>query len=347
MKRAISMLGSIAVLAFAMLLIPNKAMAQVPTCTNYATGAPAYPTDGHMKVCFTPFVAQNAEQIRTAVAGLPTQVKNLLQQKNVTYFYFKNRTEANAYFNATAPYSGQPDGVFASSTARCGQTGFVFSSQTIAVAIYETCSYAGGAGIPPSTPPNPNRPRVTTHESGHAFDYSLALRANSSTPRSRKPGYRTLMDDPANGDFHLMDLMNKCTLFDSINPMGLERDLGLPGMVQSSVCSGITPNPPFGSLSNQVIARGQMPYFFNPPTSPTNTRYSELWAEQFEILASGVSGSNFLPLTDRVINLGTTCSFFNVKAYWNTLEPPGPSNPNVGYQTWPMGCPTPAESDLK
>ncbi|NJL73193.1 MAG: hypothetical protein HC888_17455 [Candidatus Competibacteraceae bacterium] len=191
MKRTFKSLLAVAGLAFigvGSLLIAAPAHAAI-VCDPQGVTLNNYPLDGNGNANNThafrckntttgvmPTDARSNEYFFN-IAALNPNVKSVLKSRGVKFFFFNNRDEANQYFNATAPYAGRPDGVFASSTARCGQTGYhptigTFGElqQTIAVAIYDLCTVTQVAG--PYR--NPDLKRIPYHEAGHAFDFALA-----------------------------------------------------------------------------------------------------------------------------------------------------------------------------
>lgn len=331
MKRTFKSLLAIAGLAFiglGSLLTATPAQAAPPTCS--AVLIPpgnAWPRDGqHAFRCknasnVQPTDARTAEYFLN-IQNLPVKVKDILISRGVKFFFFNNRNEANDYFNATAPYAGQPNGVFASTTARCGQTGYkpnydIFGNpagQDIAVAIYDTCSFVP---IPPGTSQNPDLKRIPYHEAGHAFDFALASQKSSqrSTPTSGSAGFVNFFSSdktnltPANWSSGSPAMTQTqrynylCNLFSISKPSALEIDLGFTtntGGPSGQVCQTVSlPYPVFQPITKtpSVVAAEKFPYFW--PSS------RESWAELFVIVATGSSssGPNTLPTVDRVYGM--------------------------------------------
>ncbi|MBZ0297884.1 MAG: hypothetical protein K8L99_35345 [Anaerolineae bacterium] len=348
MKRAIQMLGALALAAGFFLAAPAAHAADEGpygnvTCTDFPTQTGGWPTDNsHYKTCFN-YNNQRALSIKSVLNGLRSNVKTALVNADVNVYYFANRTQANDFFAANPAYSNGGWGVFKSNNARCGQTGHYSwtnplppfqLNHKIAIAIYDDCTFASGQVD------NDFLQKVAYHEAGHAFAYALAVQFDKTNGPDVSPGYRavTLYDKSE------MASIATCTLFSSYTPSDYEIDLGAS---TAPVCTGGFVNPGYDTMDNDDIADEKAPYFVN---QSGNLRYGELWAEQFSILAGGVGGpGDFFDLTDNIIKQNRMdCSMFVVRAYWFTNQPPGPNNPLVGYRTWPSGCSTtPSESDLK
>lgn len=338
-KRALS-LGLMAIgMIVASLFTAAPAMAQVPTCAGIDSASHTYPRDtatstSHAQSClpagYSNPVGGTKAAIENAVFGeitaLPTnngtgtkRVRDFLKDQGVKVFIFKNRSEANAYFNATPPYQGQADQVFSSSTARCGQTGYhptvdIFGSpqQDIAIAVYAECTIAG------ADTPNPSVSRTAGHEGGHAFEFALASTKSSNRTAliSQSPGYTKLVSDdkgkltPADWGTRTDQSKNSyiCGAWSTTKPSALEFDLGASTAggpagqnpdVKGAICmNSTTPYSPYkwpGGQAPQAIISAKIPYFYSSS--------KELWAEQFEIKKDGIgSPATFLQMTDRIIN---------------------------------------------
>ncbi len=336
MKRTFKSLLAAAGLVFiglGSLLMANSANAAPPICFEQGVNLNNYPLDGngvagatHAYRCnnattgVKPSDARNNE-LFVNLQALPANVKAILKSRNVKFYFFNNRTEANDYFNSTAPYSGQPDGVFASSTARCAQTGYkpnydIFGNpagQDIVVAIYDVCTTTLVAG----PYQNPDLKRVPYHEAGHAFDFALASQKSSQrgTPTSGSAGFLSFFSSdkakltPANWSTGSPAMTQSqrysylCNLFGISNPSGLEIDLGFTtntGGPNGKVCQTVSlPYPTFQPIAKtpSVVAAEKFPYFW--PSS------RESWAELFVIVVTGnnTSGPNTLPTVDRVYGM--------------------------------------------
>jgi hypothetical protein len=270
-----------------------------------------------------------------AVAG----VRNLLDAQDVKVFYFNNRTDANAYFSSNPDYGS----AFTTSTARCANT---YATKTmfahrIAIAIYANCSYAS------SNPINPDYPKVTSHEKGHAFALALGKSQGRLAGPDRSSGYATRSSPSSLAEYDrttLNTIAATCTIFSTYIPSALERDLGAPN---DAVCASST-GPVIGQYvgkTNRQIADIRAPYFVNPPSSEL---YADLWAEQFSIFDSSVGGgTNVLLVTDEIVKQNRMrCTIFVVQSFYNTLLPVGPNNPNAGFRNFPVawGCPAVTEA---
>lgn len=319
------MLGAVAAFAVGFLFAAPAALAATEgpyggvTCTDYASPNPTYPADGsHFKVCFTAGLnTQRRNAIPGAVSSLPVTPRDFIASKGAVYYYFKNRADHNAFMAGKFPGKTQ----FQNTTAVCAHTGYeaLIIGQNIAVGIWDKCQIGG------SEVNNPDLAKVTTHESGHAFDYSLAahknplMGENRALAPSQSSGYRALRD---------YDLSNKlpstvCPAFQG-TPSPYEIQLTATA---GAVCVGGTVQPPYSQNMVQSVAIDKAPYFTNQSNA---ARYQELFAEQFSILAGtkgGVSSPKQFHITDNIVDR-FSCTKFVVNSYFQTLHPPGPGNPN-------------------
>ncbi|MBZ0184786.1 MAG: hypothetical protein K8F91_00945 [Candidatus Obscuribacterales bacterium] len=349
MKRAISMLGALALAAGFFTLAAPAAHAETHnnvTCTDYTSASGTYPADGsHFKICFSPVDNDRLDDVVGAVTTLPTnngsgaqKVRDLIESKGSTFYYFKNRADHNAFMSGK--YSGQVQ--FQNQTAICGHTGYqaVPFGQNIAASIFDKCIMQG------STVDNPDLYKVTKHEAGHAFDFALAANKNPFTEdRTKGPslsvGYRNFRDHDLTVNLPTIPM---CTLFQG-TPSAYEIALtATPG----TVCNGSTLNSGYGPNDQVSTALAKAPYFVK---QTGNSRYGELFAEQITIVGGtvgGITNPKQFVLTDNIIKDNRMkCTFFVARAYWHTLNPPGPNNPNNGYKNLPSGCPATSESNLK
>ncbi|OPZ91805.1 MAG: hypothetical protein BWY75_00158 [bacterium ADurb.Bin425] len=334
MKRTFKSLLAVAGLAFigvGALLTATPAQAAI-VCDAQGVSLNNYPLDGNGSASNThafrckntvtgvkPTDARSNEYF-TNIQALPANVKSVLKSRGVKFFFFNNRDEANEYFNSTSPYAGRPNEVFASSTARCGQTGYhptigIFGElqQTIAVAIYDLCTVTKVAG----PYQNPDLKRIPYHEAGHAFDFALASQKTNGRDKavSSATGSQNLFAydkgklTPSNWSTGTPAMTQSqrynylCNLFSISNPSGLEIDLGFTtntGGPSGKVCQTVSlPYPAFQPITKtpSVVAAEKFPYFWNTP--------KESWAELFVIVATGnnLSGPNTLPTVDRVYGM--------------------------------------------
>jgi hypothetical protein len=346
MKRTISKMLGIAALAIAgiagSLIVATPAHAAVPTCTLY-TGSSAFPAPTNFYICFTPYDSNRMNTVLGAWANLPKKTagqtvdkwRDVLQSQGAKLYYFKNRTEANDYFNRPNipiidpnPYAGAGDGVFSSNSARCGQTGYTSGRdllgnniQTIATAVYDNCTLATGQIL------NPQLVRTAGHEGAHAYDFALwSKHASNRNHKLSEFGFQEMLTydlahlNPSNTtNVHLnwptmttAEKNNYICLYFSSNTVGtmpssaLEQDLG---STAPSVCSGGVPVAPYlwtgtgvgtGGKSPSQIAAEKIPYFLSS---------GEAWAEIFNNRQGGIAdgqGPNFLRLTDHILGWGTS-----------------------------------------
>lgn len=334
MRKALTMLGAIAALAFGSLFVATPASAQTHggvTCAQYTHPSGIWPADGsHFKVCFNNWTMTRLFQVIYATGG-PGASGNFIKNQGTVYYYFKNRADMNTWMTGEFGTSSHTN-----TTAVCGHTGYTFGIgyQHITPSIFDECIIQG------ATVPNPDLRKVVNHESGHAFEYALAaakLLNRGQTP-AMSSGYRQLVLDDKNG----LSNFAMCTLFQG-TPSAYEVTLGL-GASPGAVCTGSTINP--GYTNQLATANAKAPYFVNQSGT---LRFGELFAEQFSILAGGVGGaSNSFRLTDNIVKDGVfECTFTVVQSYIHTLQPPGPSNPNAGFQSLPSQCSAVSENDLK
>lgn len=339
---------------------PQQAQAAVPTCATVDSASHTYPKDNvHAITCLpagysNPVSGSKAtieNNVWSAIQGLPTnggtgtkRVRDFLKDQGVKVFIFKNRTEANDYFNATPPYQGQPNNVFSSSTSRCGQTGYhpkldIFGNPTqqdIAIAVYAECTIAG------ANTGNPSVTRTALHEAGHAFEFALASThtSNRSALISTSPGFIKLVnDDKAKltpSDWSTRNAASRnsyiCAPVGNTGLSALELDLGgsHAGGIAGEICSNATTpyapykwqgSPPTGGQDPQTIISAKIPYFYGSS--------KELWAEQFAIKKGGVaSPPAFLQMTDKLIesNQGPVqnfkCSEFAMGTFYTFSRAP-------------------------
>lgn len=246
---------------------------------------------------------------------------------------------------ATRPFSNYSK-AFQTSQARCGNTGYqsTTSPPLIASMIYNTCTLSTGQTIT-----NPNLGGVALHETGHAFDFSIAAgSANKSIPPSSSKAFRSLVNSSTNTPTAASDLyyidhgnsqngnqpLNTCGLYDSVSISGLEQDLGLPTANTTPVCTGSTENSPYIGKTNSQIATNQDPYFVNPP--PTSIAYEDIFAELFAVRTGNIGSPAPLPFFDHWAPSGLHCSYLAVQLYYDTQQPPTSSQLSAN------DCPVPA-----
>lgn len=299
-------------------------------------------TTGHYYVCSLTLTHANAEAILSRVQTIPSGALGLLKQQSVYYYYFAKRSDANSYMSGKSPFSLFSQ--FQTSTARCGYTAYGIGANgatTIASEIFDVCSFSNG-----TTPPNPNLGGVILHESGHAFDFSVASNAsNKSIPPSISAAFKSIVNGSNNSstvasDFYYQNngktkhpKPTACTVYDSVSQSALELDIGGANDIGVPVCSGNTENSDFVGMTNTDIGFQQLPYFFNPPS----LAYEELFAQEFAKLVGTIGSPDPLPLTDSVIQNGSLgCSRLAVTQYLNTLLPPTTAQLQASY------CQTPS-----
>lgn len=345
--------------------IPQQAQAAVPSCALVDSASHTYPKDNvHAITCLpagysNPVSGSKAtieNNVWSAIQGLPTnggtgtkRVRDFLKDQGVKVFIFKNRTEANDYFNRPStmldpnPYAGQPNGVFSSTTSRCGQTGYhaydnilMQPVQDIAIAVYAECTIAG------ADTGNPGVTRTALHEAGHAFEFALASThtTNRGALISTSPGFIKLVnDDKAKltpSDWSTRNAASRnsyiCAPVGNTGLSALEVDLGgsQAGGIAFEICQNATTPyapykwqgaPPTGGQDPQTIISAKIPYFYGSS--------KELWAEQFAIKKGGVaSPAGFLKMTDKLIesNQGPVqnfkCSEFAMTIFYDFSRAP-------------------------
>lgn len=321
--------------------------AQAVTCTDYRQINPAastvYPNDGHYFVCGT-FTPVAMSKVLQGPQGLPSNIRTLLHDQGVTYYFFANRADNNTYMSGTLPYSLDP--MFQTSTARCANTYYSANSligRPIAVSIFNTCQFASSAPI------NPNLQGITLHETGHAFDFSIGKRNGSATvTASNSKAYKDLFAKSVNSptaasDLYFFDNGDKthakpatCGTF-SQGISDLELDLGIPTAISTPVCTGSTVNQPFQGLKNSDIAKKQSPYFVSPSV---DSQFRELFAAQFALKTGRIGSPDPLPFIDSYVTNVFRCTYIATVAYYNTLNPP--SSNTILQQN---NCPLPAAGD--
>ncbi len=98
---------------------------------------------------------------------------------------------------------------------------------------------------------------------------------------------------------------SKCGMFGSLAPTQLERDLGYNTLQNSAVCTGSTVNPPFVGALNSQIAKGQFPYFVNPPS----LWYQDVWAQQFAVKTAGHDAAIYSSELRQNVRFTSLCAF--------------------------------------
>jgi|AGTN01.1.fsa_nt_gi hypothetical protein len=79
-------------------------------------------------------------------------------------------------------------------------------------------------------------------------------------------------------------------------------------------------------MNPTFIANIRAPYFVNPPTTPIDLRFQDLFAELISRMTLG--GVNVLDVTDQTINANVTpypafaCTRWAIRMYWYTANPP-------------------------
>jgi len=314
----------------------------------YPSDGTAYPNDfatasqtdvsGHLYVCSSTLTHTNAQTILTRVQTIPSGALALLKSRSVYYFYFANRMDNNNYLKGAAPFSGFSQ--FQTNTARCGKTGYGYStitkSSVIASSIFDKCSFSVG-----TTPPNPNIGGVTLHESGHAFDFSIAsISPNMAVSPSTSYAFSDVVGNvsgstqTAASDFYYLDsgkknhpLPSACQVFDSAAQSALELDLGGPNDLGETVCNGNTENPDFTGMENTSIAYKESFYFLGGGSSN-----SELFAQLFAKGVGTIGSPDPTPFVDSVIQNGSLpCSRLTVNQYISTQTPPTTAQLQAAY----------------
>lgn len=358
MKRQLLKLLGLAAFAVAIVgtaMFSTGAQAAI-TCAQYGTNFATYPTDGansHAYLCtntvtgVTP-TAQRANTLFAAVSSgyqswaFPANVRSRLQTQNIKYFFFNSRGEADTYFALTAPYNSivAPVHTFKGGNSsgtggtRCGNTGYGWNgtTQVIAVAIYDNCSYDNFLQ-PPATVTNPSLERSILHETGHALDFTFGTLLDQQGFPSNRGGFDQLRIADANrltNVWNTLTAPNKnifvCNLFNSTYfPSNLELDLGAlkKGGPNGQVCgSGNQPYAAYANVGPTQIAIDKLPYFIQND--------QELWAELFVTEAFQIgSPPAFLQMTDHVLgnNIITPTRAFDctravLQSYIQTLNPP-------------------------
>jgi hypothetical protein len=333
------------------------------SCKAFEPNVAQYPNQGSPATVSHAFLCSNsvtgivptttrAKQVFNTVGDsrFPVAVRSKLKNAKVNYYFFNNRSEADAFFSVTWPYK-VPNNAGATVVrgfngtalgAQCGNTGMISIAlrNYIAVAIYNQCAYQTGTSL------NPNLPHNTFHESGHAFDFSYA---SGSAP------YNTLSNNTFWTQVRKQDLQN-LTPFDwfkvgawttqqkvgyicklylySKYPSSLELALGsnANGGPQGQVCQGYSAIfAPYQNMTPTQIAINKINYFV--------TNNQEIFAAVFALKYWNASSQNFLAFSDSIIgNILIQPRAFNcVRTYMETMILTGsaPVNSAGGY------CPAP------
>ncbi|MBZ0187722.1 MAG: hypothetical protein K8F91_15865 [Candidatus Obscuribacterales bacterium] len=355
MKRAIQMLGALALVAGFFTLGAPAAHAQtVPTCNSVSSVNMKWPADGttpqttHMFLC-TSISQQRLNGLlgtyQSLVAVVPQNLRpgNILDNQNVFVFHFRDRNEANAYFQNTSPWSSHSG--FVTTTARCGNTAYFFlpnGTYGIAIATYDRCTIGGVVQSPQSST---QLAATALHEAGHGYDFAIAA-GQSSGPGTNAPslssGYVNLAKATSTGDLDkltpptwaTMTQAQKnsyvCNIFSNLTPSSLEVDLGASaGAVCESGGSGLQIKTAYQGMTPTAIVKQKGPYFFNPAAaSPPVPEFSELWAQEFAIKSQAQNPTNFLQMTNRIITTNSApvpdfrCTRLVMQTYWDFLRPP-------------------------
>jgi hypothetical protein len=350
MKRE-TIFGAFAAFALAIIsfMVPSSAQATV-TCNSYHSLYPAeqsrWPNDwtatspGHYYICSPTITSAEAIKVFNVPAGtIAASNRTLLSSKGMTYFFFANRDDAISYMKSDPKYSGNAN--FANATSRCGQTAYTPGSGALATEIYKTCQLAS------TTIPNPSLYNVTLHETGHAYDYALALAStHPGIPMSHTAAFKKLFnnvghDTPtaASDEYFLNNGRQSqlapatCTLFGSAQESALELDLGAPTAIGGPVCTNGVRNSQWLGYNNTAITHKQDPYFVNTPVADA---YGELWAALY-VAKIGVQSPDILPFLDNYI-LAHRC----VSRAMDYLIPIQAPPPDAQFQN--LECPVPTAS---
>ena len=375
------MLGALAVAAAGFLFAAPAAQAgSLGTATKLHNGincttwvqSPSYvypADDTHMYVCVSAgqtVDATLADRIADTVQQFPTDVRNVLKDHGVTYFFFKDRDQMNSFMAVEhQALPGVPDPRFQSTTAQCGQTGYapipLLPAQYITVSVFEKCSYATVKQTENTIA------KTAAHESGHAYDYSFAsdkdvLTGNRSQGPSESIGFKKLVNGSTSpsyiGDINRLtpsDWASRspaskanyvCNLFSTVLPSDLEIAFGTPN---DKVClNSTTINTPYLNKTPTEIAVIRAPYFIFQTTSDS-IPYQEIFAEVFSNYA-GHAGSDLLPVVDRILTRNQSpvpsmdCARWVVRMYWFDQVPP-PAPPHyLSLQS--QGCPNIPPSEI-
>lgn len=323
------------------------------TCRTWVTQGNLYPADdSHLWVCLAN--TTRAIQIYNTVAG-NSNISTFLKNHGVTYYYFQNRADTKTFMDAKFLMNV---GNLSSTTAKCGNTGTSALRLDIISEIYETCSYTA------ANTQNPNIAKVTSHESGHAFDFSLARDYGSNGPGVSQ-GFRQL----AIADLAVLTPCNwsngascspvqptmtqaqkdnyVCGIF-SAKASTLE--LALNAKSNEPICdsTGHTVLAPYVGLTPTAIAKLRAPYFVGG--TGAGSLYEDLFAEEFALWMGGGS-PNPLEMTDRIIGTNSSpipdfkCTRWVLERYW-FLQIPPPAFPD-GNSLKAKGCPDVDPSKFK
>lgn len=329
------------------------------TCVAWVSPpANVYPSDNFdYMVCSSPahptVNLQRADSIATLVQGWSaTGVRDYLHNHGVRYYYFQTRADTKAFMDAKF---GLNVGQLSSTTARCGNTGTDGLRSTIISEIYETCEYGGALGSGQSQ----SLPKVTAHESGHAFDIAYGLAHGGVLP-STSAGFKALANGsttttpPYSGDIAFMTPPNWSTLTAAQKasyvcgklfkpqtfPSLLEQSLGVPN---DAVCSNSTTiNSQYLNMTPTQIGLIRAPYFIGSGISGSAPQWEDLFAEEFSKWA-GVTGLPLQVTDDALVDLGGLpcktvngvytcpgdnagsafhCTWWVLREFWFTQAPP-------------------------
>lgn len=330
-------------------------------CDPFGAGRATWPQDGqHAFRCTntTTGVKPGDSRSNTLFNALsdtrfPATVEGQLQSANIKFFFFNNRTDADAYFASTSPYNSPAANIRrsfngASNNAQCGNTGYISLGfvNYIAVAIYDKCVYLTN-GL---ETPNPDLAYNVMHEAGHAYDFSFASGAEPSNIASNHGFWvQSRTQDRTNlipNNWSSLTATQKnaytCNVFNSsYKPSGLEFALGAShnggtGSHDGRVCQQTSPAIPYSYFSTMTptnIANEKLPYFVS--------NNQEIFAETFALRVYWLgSSTNFLAFTDRAIgtNTATPRTFNCTRSYMDYIVTHGtlPTASNAV-----TGCPSP------
>lgn len=269
-------------------------------------------------------------------------VLSKLVEQRVKYYFFRNRDDANDFFDKQRPFNANSG---YQSTEPCGHTFYNSSGFVIAVAIFDQCKI-GGVDVT-----NPSLLRTAIHETGHAF--ALAYARGGDDRPDATPGFSSYFTSDKNGltptgwsGWNATDKTNYiCGMFGSVGNSNLEKQKGSHSTQTGPVCTGGVVNSTWTGHDPKTIAVNDLKV---PADFFGGSSYIETWAEEFTVTLLGKnSPSDFLPITDSVIGYtapnGTTppramnCTRLVVETYRDQGRKP------TGTEVSAAGCPAHTE----
>lgn len=288
MKRAISMLGAVAALAVGFLFAAPAAHAALPgagtyggvTCSYFANSTGDYPGNNHFLKCVSS--TQKTNGVFGTVFGETAEVKDKLNNGNVTFYFFHSKADYVAYFTA----AGQTPDTFPDSAHGFSKSGVTFPYSVIFEGLYhDDLDYTfNGTDLQ----------NTTAHEIGHHMEYfwrnSLTVPASQGVSENGKK-----FDYLLQRDIYMLDHRKVSGVWQTRPPCGSNGalvNLKDPRWSLQTVCNGSTLRTgyDYGGKTNWEIIQLVNPYYFTQNESPGF--WLETFAETFARVSGNVSSAN-------------------------------------------------------